>query len=129
MTERGTRVTATTAQRPGHSRVLGPATAGTAAPALETLLLGSHPLRAGWQVLPRAATLFVVAPPPSTKRAAGRLIGRPGERPLGAGGFPLRAVAPHRLGTLAGSGHRALAADAVPDRRPAPADAVPAVAR
>ncbi|WP_433129148.1 MFS transporter [Micromonospora sp. CA-240977] len=48
--------------------------------------LGSGPLKAGLQLLPWTATLFLVAP------IAGRLVDRIGERPLVVAGLALQAV-------------------------------------
>ena len=50
------------------------------------VVLGSGPLKAGLQLLPRTATLFVVAP------VAGRLVDRIGERPLVVTGLTLQAA-------------------------------------
>ncbi|MGI5128091.1 MFS transporter [Pseudonocardia sp. CA-107938] len=71
------------------------------------VVLGSDPLRAGWQVLPWTATLFVVGP------LAGRLVDRVGERPLVAGGLLLQAVGLVWLAAAAGSGYGALVAPIV----------------
>lgn len=50
------------------------------------VVLGSDPLRAGLQLLPWTATLFIVGP------LAGRLVDRFGERPLVVMGLSLQAV-------------------------------------
>jgi MFS family permease len=59
---------------------------------------GQGPLRAGLQLLPWTATLFVVAP------LAGRLVARLGERRLVAGGVLLQALGMGWIAAIAGPG-------------------------
>ena len=58
-------------------------------------VLGSGPLKAGLQLLPWTATLFVVAP------IAGRLVDRVGERPLVVTGLVLNAIGMAWIGLVA----------------------------
>jgi EmrB/QacA subfamily drug resistance transporter len=58
---------------------------------------GSGPLKAGLQLLPWTATLFVVAP------VAGRLVDRIGERPLVVTGLTLQAIGMFWISRVSGS--------------------------
>jgi MFS family permease len=58
---------------------------------------GSGPLKAGLQLLPWTATLFLVAP------VAGRLVDRIGERPLVVTGLALQAVGMFWISQVSGS--------------------------
>ncbi|QNE20304.1 MFS transporter [Kribbella qitaiheensis] len=61
-------------------------------------VLGSGPLKAGLQLLPWTATLFVVAP------IAGRLVDRIGERPIVVVGLVLNAIGMAWIGLVADPG-------------------------
>ena len=62
------------------------------------VVLGSGPLKAGLQLLPWTATLFMVAP------VAGRLVDRFGERPFVVTGLTLQAVGMSWIALVAGPG-------------------------